>query len=101
MAMAFDAGTRGDPAGKEGLAELTARWLSQGTKELTAPEFNQKVDFMGSSVSASAGRDHATGSMTSLKKYQTDTLKLLAGILTEPGLPDAYIERKPREQGAE
>jgi len=54
VAIAFDAGTRRDPAGKEGLAELTARCLSQGTKELTAPEFDQKVDFMGSSVSASA-----------------------------------------------
>jgi len=37
VAIAFDAGTRRDPAGKEGLAELTARCLSQGTKELTAP----------------------------------------------------------------
>jgi zinc protease len=101
LAIAFDAGTRRDPAGKEGLAELTARCLSQGTKELTAPEFDQKVDFMGSSVSASAGRDYATGSMTSLKKYQTDTLTLLAGILTEPGLRDADIERKRAEQVAE
>src|SRR5260370_38748635 len=55
VAIAFDAGTRRDPVGKEGLAELTARCLSQGTKELTAPAFDQKVDFMGSSVSASAG----------------------------------------------
>jgi zinc protease len=97
----FDAGTRRDPKGKEGLAELTARCISQGTKELTAPEFNQKVDFMGSSVGVSAGRDYATAGMTSLKKYQGDTLKLLAGILTEPGLRDADIERKRREQVAE
>src|SRR4029077_15896010 len=54
-----------------------------------------------SSVSASAGRDYATGSMTSLKKYQTDTLKLLGGILTEPGPRDADIERKRAEQVAE
>src|SRR5208282_1660500 len=76
----FDSGTRRDPKGKEGLAELTARCLSQGTKELTAPVFNQKVDFMGSSVAVSAGRDYSTAEMTSLKKYQGDTLKLLAGI---------------------
>ncbi|HMD04410.1 MAG TPA: hypothetical protein VKG68_04005, partial [Candidatus Binatus sp.] len=54
MMIEFDAGTRRDPKGKEGLAELTARCLSQGTKELTAPEFDQKVDFMGSSVGVSA-----------------------------------------------
>src|ERR1700691_6679195 len=39
----FDAGTRRDPKGKEGLAELTARCLSEGTKTLTAPDFDQKV----------------------------------------------------------
>ncbi len=97
----FDAGTRRDPKGKEGLAKLTARCLSQGTKELTAPEFNQKVDFMGSTVEVSAGRDYASAGMTSLKKYQGDTLRLLAGILTEPGLRDADIERKRAEQVAE
>jgi len=99
--IAFDSGTRRDPKGKEGLAELTARCLSQGTKELTAPVFNQKVDFMGSSVAVSAGRDYSTAEMTSLKKYQGDTLKLLAGILTEPRLRDADIERKRLEQVAE
>jgi zinc protease len=97
----FDAGTRRDPKGKEGLAELTARCLSQGTKELTAPDFDQKVDFMGSSVAVSAGRDYSTAGMTSLKKYQGETLELLAGILTEPGLRDADIQRKRAEQVAE
>ena len=101
MMIEFDAGTRRDPKGKEGLAELTARCLSQGTKELTAPEFNQKVDFMGSSVGVSAGRDYSVASMTALKKYQGDTFKLLAGILTEPGLRTADIERKRAEQVAE
>jgi len=101
LAIAFDAGARRDPKGKEGLAELTARCLSQGTKQLTATEFNQKVDFMGSSVGVNASRDYASGGITSLKKYQTDTLKLLAGILVEPGLRDADIERKRAEQIAQ
>src|SRR5260370_30066202 len=39
--------------------------------------------------------------MTSLKKYQGETLQLLAGILTEPGLRDADIQRKRAEQVAE
>jgi zinc protease len=101
MMIEFDAGTRRDPKGKEGLAELTGRCISQGTRELTAPEFDQKVDFMGSSVGVSAGRDYSTAGMTSLKKYQGETLQLLAGILTEPGLRDADIERKRAEQVAE
>jgi zinc protease len=100
VAIAFDAGSRRDPKGKEGLAELTASCLSQGTKKLTAAEFNQKVDFMGSEVGVGASRDYATASFTSLKKYEDQTLGLLAEILTQPGLRPADIERKRAEQVA-
>lgn len=101
VSIAFDAGARRDPAGKAGLAALTARCLGQGTKELSAAEFNQKVDFMGSSVGVSAGRDYAVAGFTSLEKYQGATLALLTGILVEPGLRDSDIERKRAETVAE
>jgi zinc protease len=39
-------------------------------------------------------------SFTSLKRYWRDTLKLLAGVLTDPGLRDADIARKRAEQVA-
>ena len=97
VAIAFDAGSRRDPKGKEGLAELTADSLALGTKDLTETEFNQKVDFMGSEVAVGAGRDTADASMTSLKKYQDQTLTLLAQVLTNPGLRPADIERKRGE----
>jgi zinc protease len=97
VAIAFDAGTRRDPQGKAGLATLTASSLMQGTKQLSATEFNQKVDFMGGSVNVNAGRDYATAGFTSLKRYQNETLKLLAAVLTEPGLRDADIQRKRAE----
>ncbi len=100
VAVAFDAGSRRDPKGKEGLAELTANSLTQGTKDLTETEFNQKVDFMGSEVSVGAGRDTAEASFTSLKKYEDQTLSLLAQVLINPGLRPADIERKRAEMVA-
>jgi zinc protease len=98
--IALDAGSRHDPEGKAGLAALTAECVHQGTKELSATEFNQKVDFMGSSLSLSAAHDYATAGFTSLKKYEKETLALLAGVLSNPGLRDADIERKRAEQVA-
>ncbi|MGH7933159.1 MAG: M16 family metallopeptidase [Candidatus Binataceae bacterium] len=100
MAIAFDAGARRDPTGKAGLAELTAASLTQGTKDLNVTEFNQKVDFMGSSVSVSGSRDYAIASFRSLKKYEPDTLGLLVQVLQNPGLRDADIERKRADQVA-
>jgi len=100
LAIAFDAGSRRDPKGKEGLAELTANSLTQGTKELSATEFDQKTDFMGSEISIAAGRDSSQASFTCLKKYEDQTLGLLAQILTNPGLRPADIERKRAEMVA-
>jgi zinc protease len=98
--IAFDAGARRDPAGKAGLASLTASCLTLGTKTLTPEQFNRKVDFMGSSVSVGAGRDYAVAGLTTLKKYEDQTLNLLAQALTEPRLADKDIERKRDEQVA-
>lgn len=100
MAIAFDAGSRRDPKGQEGLAHLTADCLTEGTRRLSADELNRQVDFLGSSLSVSASRDYATASITSLKRYWPDTLKLMAQVLTEPALTDRDIERKRAEDVA-
>jgi zinc protease len=97
-AIAFDAGARRDPAGKEGLAALTAESMMEGTKSLSATEFNAKVDFMGSGIGIGADRDFATATFTSLTKYREVTLHMLAQLLQEPGLRDADILRKQAEQ---
>ena len=97
-AIAFDAGARRDPEGKAGLAALTAASLTEGTSKLTSTQFNQKTDFMGSSVDVSASRDYAAATFTALKKYEHDTLHLLAQTLQDPRLSDEDIKRKQGEQ---
>ncbi len=99
-AIAFDAGARRDPKGEEGLAHLSAASLMEGTRTLSAAELNRKVDFLGSAMDIDAGSDYSTASLTSLKRYWRDTLKLLAGVLTNPGLRDDDIMRKRAEQVA-
>jgi zinc protease len=96
--IAFDAGARRDPDGKEGLAALTAQSMTEGTTALSARDFNEKVDFMGSSIAISPSRDYSIASFTTLKKYQSDTLHLLAQILQNPGLRDTDIQRKQAQQ---
>lgn len=44
--MLVDAGSRLDPAGKEGLANLTAKGLLLGTSTQTADTINEALDFM-------------------------------------------------------
>lgn len=99
MAMAFiGAGSRSDPQDEAGLASLTAQCLTEGTKTLSADEFNRKIDFMGSSIGIGVQHDYAVANLTSLKRYWPQTLELLAQVLTEPALKTADIERKRSEQ---
>ncbi len=97
VSIAFDAGSRRDPSGKAGLASLTAASLAEGTRQLSASQLNQKIDFMGSSLSVMAGRDYASADCVSLTRYFHDTLGLLASVLTEPALHDEDILRKKAE----
>jgi zinc protease len=90
----IDAGARHDAPKQEGLANLTARLLTYGTKRRTALEISDTLDFIGAGLSAGCGDDLATVSMTMLKKDLATGLGLLAEVLTQSTFPQEEIERQ-------
>jgi zinc protease len=82
-----DAGSRRDPAGKEGLAHLTAAGLLLGTSSKKAAVINEELDFMGASLNASADRDYSIVNMRVLKKDLDKGLDLFADVLIAPTFP--------------
>lgn len=76
------AGSRYDPQGREGLANLSARLLTYGTRDRTALQISETLDFIGAGISAGCGEELATVSLTLLKKDLDVGLDLLAEILT-------------------
>jgi zinc protease len=90
----IDAGSRHEPAEQAGLANLTARLLTQGTQKRTATQISEALDFMGASLSTSASEDVASVSMTLLKKDLAAGLELLADILSRANFPPPEIDRQ-------
>ncbi|HEU5464865.1 MAG TPA: pitrilysin family protein [Candidatus Binatia bacterium] len=90
----IDAGSRHEPAEQAGLANLTARLLTQGTQKRTATQISEALDFMGASLSTSASEDVASVSMTLLKKDLASGLELLADILSRANFPPPEIDRQ-------
>ncbi len=88
------AGTLEEPQGKEGLANLTASLLMNGTKSRTSAKIAEELDFMGAKLSASGGDDFATVSLTVLKKDLGPALELVKDILMNPTFPAAEVQRK-------
>jgi zinc protease len=89
-----DAGSRRDPQGKEGVANLTADLLNEGTTTRSAMEISEAVDFIGASLGSGAGEDNASVSLQVLRKDLGVGLDLLTDVLLQPNFPDAEIERR-------
>lgn len=72
------AGAASDPAGKEGLAQLTARMLTNGTPTLSEEDIARAVEDMGATLSAGAGLDSFSLEGTAVTLDPTHRGKLLA-----------------------
>ncbi len=88
------AGTLRDPAGKEGLANLTAQLLSQGTRKRTSTQIAQELDFLGARFAAYGNDDFAVLSLTVLKKELAAGLDLFQDLLLHPTFAAAETRRK-------
>jgi zinc protease len=94
LELLIKAGTLTDPPGREGLANLTASLLLNGTKSRSSSKIASELDFMGARLSVAGGGDFATVSLTVLKKDLGPALELLKDILMNPTFPAAEVVRK-------
>lgn len=78
------AGSIFDPAGKAGVAELTAAMLSRGTTSKDKVALENALDAMGSKVSVSANTERATVTGRSLKANLDETLDIMLDMFKNP-----------------
>jgi zinc protease len=94
MQVLLDAGSRRDPRGQEGLANLTAEVLTEGTASRSASQISDAVDFIGAGLDAAADTDYAALTLTVLSKDLQTGLDLLADELLRPTFPEAELSRR-------
>lgn len=83
----LEAGSRFDPPGREGLANLTAKSILLGTATLTASQINERLDFFGASLSTTTSKDFMTMVLTILKKDLDKGFGLFLETLIRPVFP--------------
>jgi zinc protease len=94
LSFAFlDAGSAGDPAGKEGLAGLAAALLTQGAGPLSATQFSDRLRDTATSLNFSSGRETVGGSVRALTANAAQAAELLRLALTAPRFDTADVER--------
>jgi zinc protease len=91
------AGAVFDPAGREGLANLTGTVLTRGAGTRSGQEIDAAIEFVGGRLEAGAGRDGLTVSLAVLAKDVRLGLDLLADVVLRPKFPEAEVKRKVAE----
>ncbi len=82
-----------EPAGKTGLAELTADMLSEGTKTRTADELSEAEQMLGTTIRTGVRQESGYLSFTALGDRFEPALALLADMLENPTFPADALER--------
>ncbi len=90
----IDASPLHEPSQKAGLAHLTAKTLTEGTKTLGAKELSEAIDFFGASISSSVNQDYTQLTMSVLKKDIDKIMPIFSEIIMNPSFDEREIGRK-------
>lgn len=89
-------GTAADPGALIGLANMTAGLIDKGTQTRDASQIAETIDFVGGSLSAGAGVDWTSVSVTVLTEFVDTALTLLSDIVVNPSFPGDELENLRR-----
>lgn len=96
-----EAGAVADPTGREGVAQLTADLLLEGTAAQTGAELAERFERLGATVEAQAEWDVAVVTLTAMRDHFHDAARLLGDVLRAPSFPEREVDRLRSEHRAE
>ena len=97
----IDAGAVCDPQGKEGVAQLTAELLLEGTLKRDGVALTDAFEKLGASAEVTTDWDGAIISLTVMNSRLGEAIALLGEVVRSPSIPDREVERLRAERLAE
>ncbi|HEY7785417.1 MAG TPA: pitrilysin family protein [Pyrinomonadaceae bacterium] len=96
LALATRAGGINEPAGREGLAGMTARVMRRGTKTKDAIAIDTELGDLGTALSAGSSREFSSLSLEVLKRNTDQALAIIADIARNPSFPATEFDREKK-----
>ena len=93
----FDGGNAQDPAGKEGLANFLTAMMDEGAGEMTALQFQERMEELAARISFEDGRDSLYGNFETLTVNRAPSVELLRLALNKPRFDADAIERTRKQ----
>ncbi|MCW5962114.1 MAG: insulinase family protein [Pyrinomonadaceae bacterium] len=97
MNLVVKSGSTNDPAGKSGLASVTASLMDTGTKTRSAVEIANETQSIGANLNTGSGWDSSTVSIQTLTKNVDKALEIFADVALNPTFPqDEFVKYQRR-----
>ena len=93
LMLVLDTGTASDPAERPGLTGLVADLLDEGAGSRNAIELSDALARIGSHLEIDTAPDATTIGLTTLARFLSQAMDLVADILTRPHLAEADLAR--------
>ncbi|HZO20365.1 MAG TPA: pitrilysin family protein [Gemmatimonadaceae bacterium] len=98
MILVVKTGGEGDPAGKPGVATLTASMLDEGAGRRTALDIADQEAFLGVQVGTGSGWDQSMVTLHAPVAVLDSAMALFADVALRPTFPTADLERLRKER---
>jgi zinc protease len=98
LRMRISAGTVCELPEESGIAFLTARALQRGSAGRSFEEINTRLDELGGSITADAGREFIEVRVRGLSDDFQELVEMLAGALHHPDFPAVEVDKVRSEQ---
>ena len=93
VTIATRAGSVSDPAGKGGVANMTARLMRRGTKSRTALQIDEGLGDLGTGVGVGAGRESSSVSFQVLKRNLDPAMAIVSDVVLNPSFAADEFDR--------
>jgi zinc protease len=101
VTMVGPCGASSESDGQDGVANLTARALLEGSSRSSGEELTERIERLGAAIEAGADWDSCVITMTTLSDRLAPAFDLFAEVLLEPAFPEREVERLRAERLAE
>ena len=92
------AGAGADPAGKYGVASMTANMLDEGAGGKSALELADAIEFLGAQLGTSSTFDYSAVRLSTPVSKLAEALPLMADVVLRPAFAPAELERLRKER---
>ena len=98
LELVIQVGESSSPVELPGLASFTAEMLNRGTVSISAADIEERIEFIGGSLTTTVSLDQTRLSFIFLDEYLDQALDLLSQIVLQPAFSDKEIANVKRIQ---